>query len=151
MERSFTTVFEPFSAKLKIADKIGQIEIADEETEKFVKMRGVIWSLRGRYGKFLACPVSQNVVIRSPFLLILVLLVPNVRVVNWLGVLKGRKFLQQLSQCDFVSWDEPVNRKCPQCGQILLLKKSKKEGIKYICSSKDCQFTQKAGKSDEQH
>ena len=42
--------------------------------------------------------------------------------------------------CDFVSWNEPVNEKCPKCGNILVKKITKKEK-KLICSNKSCSFS----------
>ncbi len=42
--------------------------------------------------------------------------------------------------CDFVSWNEPVNEKCPDCGSILVKKITKKEK-KLICSNKECKFS----------
>lgn len=42
--------------------------------------------------------------------------------------------------CDFVSWNEPVNEKCPECGNILVKKVTKKEN-KLVCSNKKCTFS----------
>ncbi|MBQ9246542.1 type I DNA topoisomerase [bacterium] len=42
--------------------------------------------------------------------------------------------------CDFVSWNEPVNEKCPECGNILVKKITKKEK-KLVCSNKKCTFS----------
>lgn len=42
--------------------------------------------------------------------------------------------------CDYVSWFEPVNEKCPECGSILVKKVTKKEK-KLECSNKNCSFT----------
>ena len=42
--------------------------------------------------------------------------------------------------CDFVSWNETVNEKCPECGNILVKKITKKEK-KLICSNKKCSFS----------
>ncbi len=42
--------------------------------------------------------------------------------------------------CDFVSWNEPVNERCPECGNILVKKITKKEK-KLICSNKKCTFS----------
>ena len=42
--------------------------------------------------------------------------------------------------CDFVSWNEPVNEKCPECGSILV-KKITKKSKKLECSNKNCSFS----------
>ena len=54
----------------------------------------------------------------------------------------GRIFFgcSKYPDCDFVSWNEPVNEKCPECGNILVKKITKKEK-KLICSNKECTFT----------
>ncbi len=46
----------------------------------------------------------------------------------------------QYPDCDFVSWYEPVNEKCPECGSILV-KKITKKSKKLSCSNKDCSFS----------
>ena len=42
--------------------------------------------------------------------------------------------------CDFVSWNEPVNEKCPECGSILTKKITKKES-KLVCINTKCGFS----------
>lgn len=42
--------------------------------------------------------------------------------------------------CDFVSWNEPVNEKCPECGSLLSKKITKKES-KLVCTSQTCSFS----------
>jgi DNA topoisomerase-1 len=37
-----------------------------------------------------------------------------------------------------VSWNEPVNERCPQCGEILFKKKGKKKVL--FCENKDCGY-----------
>ena len=42
--------------------------------------------------------------------------------------------------CDYAVWNEPVNEKCPVCGE-LLVKKFLKSGNKIACSSKTCKYS----------
>lgn len=42
--------------------------------------------------------------------------------------------------CDFISWYEPVNEKCPECGGILV-KKITKKSKKLECINKECSFS----------
>ncbi len=42
--------------------------------------------------------------------------------------------------CDFVSWNEPVKEKCPECGAYLVKKITKKES-KLVCSNNECSFS----------
>ncbi len=145
--------FAPFNEELKVAEQeIGQIEVADEVTEEICEKCGRNMVIkRGRYGKFLACPGFPECRNAKPLL-------------ENLGIdctkcgkgkivarrsKKGRKFFgcSNYPQCDFVTWDEPVNKHCPLCNQLLLSKKSQKEGTKYVCSGENCKYTEKVEKS----
>ena len=42
--------------------------------------------------------------------------------------------------CDFVSWNEPVKEKCPECGAYMVKKITKKES-KLVCSNNECSFS----------
>ena len=42
-------------------------------------------------------------------------------------------------ECEFISWDQPTENKCPTCGDILYIKKGKKQ---LICHRKECGFKQ---------
>ncbi len=42
--------------------------------------------------------------------------------------------------CDFVSWNEPVKEKCPECGEYMVKKITKKES-KIVCSNSKCGFS----------
>ena len=103
----------------------------------------------GRYGKFIACPgypECKNIL----------------KYVEKTGVscpkcggdvivkhTKSKRVFYGCSNypnCDFVSWNEPSNEKCPQCGQILYKKKGKKPTL--YCANADCGFT-KAVKTEE--
>ncbi len=54
----------------------------------------------------------------------------------------GRLFFgcSKYPECDFVSWNEPVSEKCPECGAYLV-KKITKKSKKLECSNKDCSFS----------
>lgn len=41
--------------------------------------------------------------------------------------------------CSYALWDEPTGNKCPECGE-LLLKKTTKNGVFEVCSSKTCSY-----------
>ncbi len=42
--------------------------------------------------------------------------------------------------CDFVSWNEPVDEKCPECSSYLVKKITKKESL-LQCSNSNCSFS----------
>ena len=45
-------------------------------------------------------------------------------------------------ECTFSVTDKPTDKKCPECGSMLL-EKVKKDGIYYRCSDKDCNYSAK--------
>lgn len=48
-------------------------------------------------------------------------------------------------KCTFATWDEPINRPCPQCGEKVLLKKNLIRGDPYIyCRNEKCAFKEAA-------
>ncbi len=44
---------------------------------------------------------------------------------------------EKYPECDFSSWDMPLSEKCPDCGNMLYYRKSKKN---VICKSKNCSY-----------
>lgn len=103
----------------------------------------------GRFGKFIACPgypECKNIV----------------KFVQKTGVKcpkcdgdviikhtqKKRIFYgcSNYPECDFVSWNEPVNERCPQCGEILFKKKGKKP--KLFCAAEGCGFEKEFTEND---
>ena len=48
-------------------------------------------------------------------------------------------------KCTFASWDEPIDRRCPQCGARILFKKNLLRGEPYIyCKNEKCAFKEAA-------
>mgnify|MGYP000039108566 FL=1 len=50
--------------------------------------------------------------------------------------------------CDFVSWNEPVQENCPECGAYLVRKITKKES-KLVCSNNTCSFSKPLESEEE--
>ena len=50
--------------------------------------------------------------------------------------------------CDFVSWNEPVQENCPECGAYLVKKITKKES-KLVCSNNTCSFSKPLESEEE--
>lgn len=95
----------------------------------------------GRYGKFIACPGYPECKNVKKFVQEIGVKCPKcdgeviVRKTK-----KGRIFYgcSNYPNCDFVSWNEPVNERCPQCGAILYKKKGKKPML--FCAAEGCGF-----------
>ena len=123
--------YKDFKKVLDVADKeISKIDMDEETDIKCEKCGRNMVIKHGRYGKFLACPGYPDCKNTKPIL-------------NKIGVdcpkcddgeiierrsKKGRKFYgcTNYPKCDFVSWNKPIDKKCPECGNILVEKKSKK-------------------------
>ena len=42
-------------------------------------------------------------------------------------------------KCDFATWDRPVDRKCPACGNAYMVEKTtKRDGTMHICPNREC-------------
>ena len=124
--------YKPFSKELEKADsEIEKVQIKDEPAGFNCDICGAPMVIKmGRYGKFYACsrfPDCRN----------------TKAIVKEIGVIcpkcgkgqivekkskRGRKFFgcSNYPDCDFVSWDKPVGRDCPNDGHFLVEKKTKK-------------------------
>jgi DNA topoisomerase-1 len=142
--------YEPFSKTLKEAeDKIGDIEIKDEETDIICEKCGRNMVIKmGRFGKFLACPgfpecrntkaIVEEAGVNCPKCEGKVL-IKKTR--------KGRRYLgcENNPTCDFMTWNMASEEKCPKCGSFMMIKKSgKKETL--ICSNESCSYTKEGEK-----
>ncbi|MDW7668250.1 MAG: type I DNA topoisomerase [Bacillota bacterium] len=96
---------------------------------------------KGRYGEFLACPnypeckftkqITKSTGIKCPKC-------DDGEIVQKKSK-KGRVFYgcSNYPDCDFVSWNKPIDKKCDECGSIMV-QKNLKSGGKVVCSNKDC-------------
>lgn len=137
--------YQPFQKELETADKeIGQIEIADEESDVICEKCGRNMVIKmGRFGKFLACPGFPECRNTKPLLAETGVSCPKCgdgRVVVR-ATRKGKRFFgcSKYPTCEYVSWDEPAEGKCPECGGHLLIKRGR-AGDRIICSNKECKY-----------
>ncbi|MFT8317148.1 MAG: type I DNA topoisomerase [Sporolactobacillus sp.] len=134
--------YQDFSKRLSTAEKEMQsITIKDEPAGiKCEKCGHEMVYKMGRYGKFLACsnfPECRNT---KPILKKMGVTCPKCgqgEVVERRSK-KNRIFYgcDRYPDCDFVSWDKPIQRQCPKCGSYLVEKKSK-SGKKVECPKCD--------------
>lgn len=137
--------YQDFSKVLKKAEKeIEKIEIEEEVTDVICEKCGENMVVKyGRYGKFLACPAYPECKNTKPILDKI-----GVRCPKCDGDIvrrrskKGRVFYgcSNYPDCDFVSWDEPVKDKCPEC-ESLMVKKYTKQKITIRCTNKECGYS----------
>ena len=135
--------YPPFEQMLENAEEaIEKVEIKDEPSDVICDKCGAQMVYRvGRYGKFLACPNFPDCRNTKSILTYIDakcplcggrLLEKNSR--------KNRKFYgcENYPECNFVSWEMPVNEKCEKCGSYMTLKRSRKGEIWHLCSNEKC-------------
>ncbi|MBC1520783.1 type I DNA topoisomerase [Listeria aquatica] len=135
--------YKQFEPHVKRADEeMEKIEIKDEPAGIDCDVCGapMVYKM-GKYGKFLACsrfPECRN----------------TKAIVKEIGVTcpkcregqvierkskKNRIFYgcNRYPDCDYVSWDKPVERPCPKCGEHALVEKKLKKGVQVQCTNCD--------------
>ena len=139
---SFYTDFRDVLSKAET--EIDKIEIQDEVTDEICDKCGRNMVIKtGRFGKFLACPGYPECKNTKPLLDKLNVKCPvcDTGDVVRKRSKKGRVFYgcETYPKCDFVSWDEPIEEKCPNCNEHMVIKRSKK-GDTIRCSNKECGY-----------
>ncbi|MDO5715702.1 MAG: type I DNA topoisomerase [Tissierellia bacterium] len=131
---------------LDIAEKdIEKIEVKDPVTDIVCEKCGRNMVIKmGRYGKFLACPGYPDCRNTKPFVEKIGVKCPKCKdgeiVIK--RSKKGRKFYgcSNYPDCDFVSWNQPIDEKCPKCENILT-KTSSRGKVRIKCSNPTCNYT----------
>ncbi len=120
-----------------------QINLVEESDENCKKCGAIMLIKHGRYGKFLACSNYPDCDETKPFLHKIGVKCPQCEDGDIIErrSKRGRLFYgcSNFPQCRFISWNRPVDKRCPQCESILVYRRSKK-GDKIICSDKDCKY-----------
>ncbi|MCH3963998.1 MAG: type I DNA topoisomerase [Clostridium sp.] len=147
--------FEPLKKSIDIAEKeVAKITIEDKVTDiKCDKCGRFMVIKHGRFGDFLACPGYPECKNTKPIVKELDVKCPKCgdgKVVEKRSR-KGRKFYgcTNYPECDFVSWFEPTDKKCPACGSYMVKKYNKSKGNYLECSNSECKHREYNIKSDE--
>ena len=130
------------------SENLEKIKIADEETDVICEECGARMVIKyGSYGKFLACPRFPNCRNTKPYFERIGVNCPKCGgdIVKRITK-KGRPFYGCIDypECDFMSWNRPVNKPCPECGKYMVIK-----GKKVVCSDNECGYTEALPDSDE--
>ena len=66
---------------------------------------------------------------------------------------KGNRFYgcSNYPECNFVSWYEPTNEKCPECGSYMVKRYSKSKGEYLQCSDKECKYEKIIEKNNDEN
>lgn len=140
--QEFYDVFKP---EMDVAEtQMEKVTVAGQESGQVCELCGAPMVYKfGRFGKFLACsnfPECRN----------------TKAIVEDLGITcpkcgkgtlikrkskRGRVFYgcSEYPACDFVLWNQPVDKKCPVCGSIMIVKHYKKGPDKIFCSNAECE------------
>ena len=140
--------FFPFHAKVEqvMANQESFKGLMDEQTDQICELCGrpMIKKL-GRFGFFLACsgfPECRNT--RS---------IPLAKcpkcggdIVSRKSKGRGKEFYgcANYPKCDFISHFKPLNAVCPRCGQFLVEKYDKKNGLYKSCINPNCDYLHSA-------
>lgn len=137
--------YQPFDATLKEAEeKIGGFELQDEVSDVICDSCGRNMVIKyGRFGKFLACPGFPECKRTKALLEETGVTCPQCStgmIVERKSKKGGRRFYgcNRYPECDFVSWQKPVGRPCPECSGLLVEKKTKEHGNAVVCTTEGC-------------
>ncbi|RVU77593.1 type I DNA topoisomerase [Lactobacillus xujianguonis] len=134
--------YHPFKKELEKADtEIEKVQIKDEPACFNCDICGAPMVIKmGRYGKFYACSRFPDCRNTKPIVKKIGVVCPKCGkgdVVEKKSK-RNRKFYgcSRYPECDFVSWDQPMGRNCPNDGHFLVQKKTKK-GLVVLCPNGD--------------
>ena len=144
------TIIENFypdieEAVLQAEKELKSIKIEDEVTDIICDECGRNMVIKyGPHGKFLACPGFPECRNTKPYLEKVGVSCPVCgKEVVYRKTKKGRKYYgcEDNPECDFMSWQKPVAKKCPKCGKYMIEK-----GNNHCCSDEQCGFVEKKQK-----
>jgi len=144
--------YYPFADRLEEArEKMERVELASEVTDETCDKCGRPMVIKfGRYGKFLACsgyPECRNT---KPFLIKTGVKCPSCKDGDLIQrkTKRGRIFYgcTNYPECDFTSWNKPVEKSCPKCMGLMVEKSNKEKGLYYSCINEECGHEESAEK-----
>ena len=134
--------YPDFEKKLERAENdIEKIVIEDEKSDVICDKCGATMVYKnGRFGRFLACPSFPECRNTQPILTYI-----GVKCPDCCGEIlektskKNRKFYgcEKYPECQFVSWEMPVAKPCPECGHYMTVKRRKNDTL-LLCSNEAC-------------
>ena len=101
---------------------------------------------RGRFGEFLAC--SRYPDCKTTSAISLGVACPRPGCGGYLTEKRSRRGKTffgcsnySKTKCDFVSWDRPLAKPCPQCGAAFVVQKVSRAGVRLRCLAQGCGWT----------
>ena len=137
--------YPEFAKRVEVAEeKMEEVEIKDEIADENCDQCGrhMVYKM-GRFGKFLACSGFPDCRNTKPIVKEIGVECPSCKIGSIIErkSKKSRIFYgcNRYPECEYVSWDKPIARPCPKCGQLLVEKKRKKQGVSISCTACDYQ------------
>lgn len=140
-----------FEKRLEVAEEeMKEVEIQDEVTDILCEKCGRNMVIKmGRFGKFLACSGFPDCRNAKPIVKEVGVTCPKCKEGNVVErrSKKGRIFYgcDQYPGCDYVSWDKPSGKPCPNCS-AMLVEKYAKSGSHLQCP--DCGYKEEKPDGD---
>ncbi len=142
--KSILRKFYPdFDKEVKQAEKeLEKVELHDEVTDTICENCGRNMVIKyGPHGRFLACPGFPECRNTKPYLEKAGVACPKCgKEILIRKTKKGRRYYgcEGYPDCDFISWQKPSAKKCPNCGGYMLEK-----GNKLVCADENCGYVEK--------
>ncbi|TCZ79952.1 type I DNA topoisomerase [Paenibacillus albiflavus] len=150
--RVLDTFYKTFGERLAFAEEeMKEIEIQDEVSDEICEKCGkpLVYKM-GRFGKFLACSGFPDCRNAKPIVKDTGVTCPKCKegAVVERRSKKGRIFYgcDHYPECDFISWDKPVAKPCPDCGAYMVEKRTK-NGAHLHCS--ECSYKEEVQEQDD--
>ncbi len=138
-----TEFYDEFSGELSAAEKSldgVRVKVPDEQTDMVCEKCGRPMVIKiGRYGKFLSCSGYPECKNAKPLFAETKGECPKCgRKVVAKKSKKGHKFYgcEGYPDCDFMTWDDPTDKRCPNCGKTLF----RGRGGKLSCLAEGCGY-----------
>ena len=125
--------------------ELDKVEIPDEETDVVCDNCGRNMVIKyGPHGRFLACPGFPECRNTKPYYEKIGVACPQCgKDIVVKKTPKGRRYYgcENNPDCDFMTWQKPSDKKCPNCGNYMLEK-----GNKIVCSENTCGYVETKSK-----
>jgi DNA topoisomerase-1 len=138
--------YKTFSKDLEKGNQAQKIEMPKVFSDEICDKCGSKMLIKnGRFGKFLACSAFPKCKNTKPFLDKIGISCPEEGCSGEIirkKTKKGRIFYgcSNYPKCSFVTWNKPINKRCPQCNSILVISSNKKSGLYFKCSNSNCDY-----------
>ncbi|GMK48034.1 MULTISPECIES: type I DNA topoisomerase [Paenibacillus] len=145
--------YESFEKRLEVAEEeMKEVEIQDEVSDEICEKCGrhMVFKM-GRFGKFLACSGFPDCRNTKPIVKDIGVTCPKCgegKIIERRSK-KGRIFYgcDTYPTCDYVSWDKPTNKPCPNCDSMLVEKRNR-SGAKLQCPN--CDYSEEITEDEQE-